>query len=52
MVRLAVRKTEEKRPLGTVRYRWVDNIRMDLTGIECNSVDWIYLVQERKKLIR
>jgi hypothetical protein len=28
--RLLVRKSEEKRPLGRPRRRWVDNIRMDL----------------------
>lgn len=46
VVRLAVGKTEEKRALGTLRYRWGDNIRMDLTGIVRSSVDWIYLVQD------
>jgi hypothetical protein len=28
--RLLVGTPEEKRPLGKPRYRWVDNIRMDL----------------------
>jgi hypothetical protein len=28
--RLLVRKPEGKRPLGRLRRRWVDNIRMDL----------------------
>jgi hypothetical protein len=30
MYRLLERKPEGKRPLGRPRYRWVDNIRMDL----------------------
>jgi hypothetical protein len=29
--RIVVEKPEGKRPLGRVRYRWVDNIKMDLT---------------------
>jgi hypothetical protein len=28
--RILVRKPEGKRPLGTPRRRWVDNIKMDL----------------------
>jgi hypothetical protein len=28
--RLLVEKTEEKRPLGRQRHKWVDNIKMDL----------------------
>jgi hypothetical protein len=31
--RLLVGKPEGKRPLGRPRYRWVDNIRMDLVEI-------------------
>jgi hypothetical protein len=34
---------EGKRPLGTPRYRWEDNIRMDLREIEWKGVDWIHL---------
>jgi hypothetical protein len=29
-IRLLVGKPEGKRPLGRPRFRWVDNIRMDL----------------------
>jgi len=39
VVKLVVGKPEEKRPLGTLTYKWGDNIRMDLTGIECTRVD-------------
>jgi hypothetical protein len=47
MYRLLVGKPEEKRPLGRPRYRWVDNIKMDLLEIGVNVVDWIGLAQER-----
>jgi len=30
--RVLVGKPEGKRPLGRPRHRWVDNVRMDLTG--------------------
>jgi hypothetical protein len=39
--RLLVGKPKGKRPLGTPRGRWVDNIKMDLgeTGWVC-GLDW------------
>jgi hypothetical protein len=40
--RLLVGKPEEKRPLGRLRHRWMDNIK---TGL--NVVDWIGLAQDR-----
>jgi hypothetical protein len=30
---LLVGKTEGMRPLGIPRYRWLDNLKMDLVGI-------------------
>jgi hypothetical protein len=39
--RLLVGKPEGKRPLGSPRRRWVDNIRMDLLEISWGGVDWI-----------
>jgi hypothetical protein len=36
-------ETEGKRLLGRPQYRWEDNIRMDLRGIEWEGVDWIHL---------
>jgi hypothetical protein len=36
-------KPEGKRPLGTPRRRWVDNIRMDLVEVGWGDVDWIDL---------
>jgi hypothetical protein len=45
--RLLVGKLEGKRPLGRPRGRWIDNIKMDLSGIGLNVVDWIGLAQDR-----
>jgi hypothetical protein len=47
MYRLLVRKPEGKRPLGRLRHRWIDNIKMDLLVIGLNVVDWIGLAQDR-----
>jgi hypothetical protein len=40
---LLVGKPEGKRPLGSPRHRWVDNIKMDLLEIGWGGVDWITL---------
>jgi hypothetical protein len=45
--RILVGKLEGKRPLGRPRRRWVDNIKMDLTEIGWDGMDWIILVQDR-----
>jgi hypothetical protein len=47
MYRLLVGKPEGKRPLGRLRRRWMDNIKMDLLEIRLNVVDWIGLAQDR-----
>jgi hypothetical protein len=47
--RLLVGKPEGKRPQGRPRLRWVDNIRMDLGEVGWGDVDWIGLVQDRKR---
>jgi hypothetical protein len=44
--RILVGKPEGKRPLGTPRRRWVDNIKMDLTEIGWYGMDWIVLAQD------
>jgi hypothetical protein len=41
--RLLVGRPEGKRPLGRPRWRWVDNIKMDLLEIGWGGVDWIGL---------
>jgi hypothetical protein len=45
--RVLVGKPEGKTPLGRPRRRWVDNIKMDLTEIGWDCVDWIDLAQDR-----
>jgi hypothetical protein len=42
-------KPEGKRPLGSPRRRWVDNIRMDLLELGWGDVNWIDLIQDRNK---
>jgi hypothetical protein len=44
--RLLVRKLE-KRPLGRLRRKWIDNIKMGLLDIGLSVVDWIGLTQDR-----
>jgi hypothetical protein len=36
---------EGKRPLGSQRYMWVDNIKMDLREIGWGGMDWIDVAQ-------
>jgi hypothetical protein len=45
--RLLVGKPEGKRPLGRLRSRWMDNIKMDLSEIGLSVVDWTGLAQDR-----
>jgi hypothetical protein len=47
--RLLVGKPEGRRPLGRLRCRWMDNIRMDLVEIVWGDVDWIGLAQDRDR---
>jgi hypothetical protein len=41
-----VGRPEGKRPLGRTRYRWEDNIKMDLREIGIDGDNWIQLAQE------
>jgi hypothetical protein len=45
--RILVGNPEGIRPLGRPRRRWVDNIKMDLTEIGWDGMDWIDLAQDR-----
>jgi hypothetical protein len=47
--KLLVGKPEGKRPLGSPRRRWVDNIRMDFGEVGWSDVDWIGLTQDRNR---
>ena len=42
-------KPEGKRPLGKVRRRWEDNIKMDFQEVGCGGMDWIELAQDRDR---
>jgi len=44
-----VGKPEGKRPLGRLRHRWEDSIKMDFQEVECGSMDWIELAQDRDR---
>jgi hypothetical protein len=41
-------KLEGKRPLGSTRCKWMDNIKIDLGGIRWGGMNSICLVQVRK----
>jgi hypothetical protein len=45
--RISVGKPEEMRPLGRPRRRCVDNIKLELTEIGWDSVDWIEMAEDR-----
>jgi hypothetical protein len=38
------------RPLGRLRHRWEDNIKMDLREIRWGGMDWIDLTQDRDQM--
>jgi len=47
--RILVGKPEGKRPLGSPRSRWEDNIKIDLEKVGCEDMDWIELAQDRDR---
>jgi len=47
--RVLAEKPEGKRPLGRIRHRWEDNIKMDLQEQGCGGMDWIELAQDRDR---
>ena len=44
-----VGKAEGKRPLGRLRPKWEDNIKMDLQELGCWRMDWIEPAQDRHR---
>jgi hypothetical protein len=44
-------KQEGKRPLGRLKRRWEDEIRMDLRETGWGSVDWIQVAQDKDRLL-
>jgi hypothetical protein len=47
--RVLVGKPEGKRPLGRLRRRWEENIKMDLQEEGCGAMDWNDLVRDRDR---
>jgi len=47
--RILVGKPEGKRPLGTPRSWWENNIEMDFHETRCEGVEWFGLAQDRDK---
>jgi hypothetical protein len=45
--RILVGQPEGKRPLGRRRRRWINNIKMNMRGIEWDAMDWIDLACNR-----
>jgi hypothetical protein len=45
--RVLVGRPEDKRPLGRLRRRWEDNIKMDLGETGIDGSNWIRLAQDR-----
>jgi hypothetical protein len=47
--KILVGKPEGKRPLGRLRHRWVDSIKMHLREIRWDAMDWIDLAEDRNQ---
>jgi hypothetical protein len=47
--RLLLGKQKGKRPLGRLRLRWVNNIKMVLKETGRGGMDWIGLAQDRDR---
>jgi hypothetical protein len=47
--RVLVGKPEERRPLGKLRLRWENNIKIDLQEVGWRDTDWIDLAQDRNR---
>jgi hypothetical protein len=45
--RVLVRRPERKRPLGRLRRRWEDNIKMNLREIGIDGANWIRVGQDK-----
>jgi hypothetical protein len=47
--RLFVGKSEGRRPLGRPRYKWMDNIKMDLGEMVWGGMDLINMAKDRDR---
>jgi hypothetical protein len=46
---ITVGNPEGERPLGRPRLKLEGNVRMKLTGIGCEGVEWIQMAQDRNR---
>jgi hypothetical protein len=46
-LKILIDKPIGKRPLGRLRFKWQDNIRMNLKGIGINTRNWVDSAQDR-----
>jgi hypothetical protein len=44
-----VGKPNGKKPLGTIRRGWDDNIKIDLQELGYGAMDWVDLAQDRER---
>jgi hypothetical protein len=42
-------KPERKKPLGSPKYRWVSDIKMDLREIGWEGMYWIDILQDKEQ---
>jgi len=47
--RILVGRHKGKKPLGRPRLIWEDNIKMDLQDVGWESINWIYVAQNRDR---
>ena len=47
--RVLLGRPEGKRPLGRLRHRWEDNIKMDLQEVGGGCGDWMELAEDRDR---
>jgi hypothetical protein len=47
--RILVGRPEGRRPLGTPRHRWEDNIKMNLQEVAWWGMDWIDMAQDSNR---
>jgi hypothetical protein len=48
---ILLRKLEMKRLLEKLRYRWKDNVNMELREVRCEVGDWIHLYENSVHLV-
>jgi hypothetical protein len=47
--RVLVGKPEGKRPMGKPKFKWEDNIKVDLQEVGCGGMAWIEQAQDRDR---